>query len=162
MRRFQVRPRKPKAGQATAPPGTSSHQVYGRPAWHGPVPHTQSPRPARTHVNRASHGLKYLTVLRPPSQENVVYLNLWLVSQTRMPSPAARTRTSSRFACTTSALNLQSSRTSRAQRKKRPARRSSGDGRMRGAQAGGCLPLQGFRAGPTPRRRACGRRGSPG
>ena len=45
----------------------------------------------------ASNKLKYVTARGPFPVKNVVYLNLWLANQSRTPSPATRTRTSSRL-----------------------------------------------------------------
>lgn len=93
----------------------------------------------RTCTGRASNRLRNLTAQGPFPPENVVFLNLWLASQSRTLSPATGTRTSGRLPAQQAPQYPQPTARRRAQRKKRPACKPSGGGRMRGAQAGGCL-----------------------
>ena len=90
-------------------------------------------------VPSASNRLRNLTAQGPFPPENVVFLNLWLASQSRTLSPAAGSATSGRLPAQQAPQYAQPTARSRAQHKKHPACRASGGGRMRGVQAGGCL-----------------------
>lgn len=93
----------------------------------------------RTYTGRASNRLRNLTARGPFPPKNVVFLNLWLASQSRTLSPAAGSATSGRLPAQQAPQYAQPTARSRAQHKKHPACRPSGGGRMRDVQAGGCL-----------------------